>query len=243
LAGLLEVVPILGPFLAAVPAILIALTLGLNSTLLVAGYFALLQTIESNVLVPRIMGHAVGVSPLVGLFSLLAFGTLFGILGAFIAIPLAAIIQVLLDSLLINPEPGPEATSATRAPLEALRTRVQSLRQLLRQRLRGRDSRMGIDPQTPEHVADAVDQHIEREVEDVATAITTAQEDTEAGNPDAEDAVIAELQQATQEIEQAVERVETTVTEAQENSNPNGTTDTMPSRKDSDQTVQIIKPS
>ena len=243
LAGLLEVVPILGPFLAAVPAILIALTLGLNSTLLVAGYFALLQTIESNVLVPRIMGHAVGVSPLVGLFSLLAFGTLFGILGAFIAIPLAAIIQVLLDSLLINPEPGPEATSATRAPLEALRTRVQSLRQLLRQRLRGRDSRMGIDPQTPEHVADAVDQHIEREVEDVATAITTAQEDTEAGNPDAEEAVITELQQATQEIEQAVERVETTVTEAQENSNPNGTTDTMPSRKDSDQTVQIIKPS
>ena len=102
---------------------------------------------------------------------------------------------------------------------------------------------MGIDPQTPEHVADAVDQHIEREVEDVATAITTAQEDTEAGNPDAEEAVITELQQATQEIEQAVERVETTVTEAQENSNPNGTTDTMPSRKDSDQTVQIVKPS
>ena len=181
LAGLLEVVPILGPFLAAVPAILIALTLGLKSTLLVVGYFALLQTIESNVLVPRIMGHAVGVSPLVGLFSLLAFGTLFGILGAFIAIPLAAVIQVLLDSLLVNPEPVPEATTATRAPLAALRTRVQALRQLMRQRLRGRDSRMGIDPQTPEHVADAVDQQIERAVERVATAITTAQEETEAG--------------------------------------------------------------
>lgn len=243
LAGLLEVVPILGPFLAAVPPILIALTLGLKATLLVVGYFALLQTIESNVLVPRIMGHAVGVSPLVGLFSILAFGTLFGILGAFIAIPLAAVIQVLLDSLLVNPEPAPEATTAARAPLAALRTRVQALRQLMRQRLRGRDSRMGIDPQTPEHVADAVDQQIEREVEHVATAITTAQEDTEAGNPDAEEAVVAELRLATQKIEQAVERVETAVTEAQENSAQNGATDTTPSRKDSDQAVQVARPS
>jgi len=209
LAGLLEVVPILGPGLAAVPAILIALTLGLKSTLLVVGYFTLLQTLESNVLVPRIMGHAVGVSPLVGLFSILAFGTLFGILGAFIAIPLAAIIQVLLDSLVVNPETVPAATPAARAPLAALLTRVQALRQQMRQRLRGRDSRMGIDPQTPEHVADAVDQQIERAVERVATAITTAQEDTEVVNPEAEEAVVAELRQETQEIEQAVERAHT----------------------------------
>jgi hypothetical protein len=208
LAGLLEVVPILGPFLAAVPAVLIALTLGLNSTLLVVGYFALLQTIESNVLVPRIMGHAVGVSPLVGLFSLLAFGTLFGILGAFIAIPLAAIIQVLLDSLVVNPEPVPVATTAARAPLAALRARVQELRQHLRQRLRARDSRMGIDPQTPEHVADAADQQIEQAVERVATAITTAQDETDAVNPGAKEAVVAELQQATQAVEQAVEQAE-----------------------------------
>ncbi len=209
LAGLLEVVPILGPFLAAVPPTLVALTLGLKSTLLVVGYFALLQTIESNVLVPRIMGHAVGVSPLVGLFSILAFGTLFGILGAFIAIPLAAVIQVLLDSLLVNPEPVPEATTAARAPLTALRTRVQALRQQMRQRLRVRDSRMGIDPQTPEHVADAVDQQIERAVEHLETAITTAQEDTKAVNPDVKKAVVAELQQATQEIEHVVKRADT----------------------------------
>ena len=206
LAGLLEVVPILGPFLAAVPAVLIALTLGLNSTLLVIGYFALLQTIESNVLVPRIMGHAVGVSPLVGLFSLLAFGTLFGILGAFIAIPLAAIIQVLLDSLVVNPEPVPVTTTAARAPLAALRARVQELRQHLRQRLRARDSRMGIDPQTPEHVADAADQQLEQAVERVATAITTAQEETDAVTPSATEAVVADLQQATQAVEQAVEQ-------------------------------------
>ena len=208
LAGLLEVVPIFGPFLAAVPPTLIALTLGVNAALLVIGYFVLLQTIEGNVLVPRIMGHVVGVSPLVGLFSILAFGKLFGILGAFIAIPLAAIIQVLLDSLLVNPEAVREETTAANAPLAALRTRVQTLRQQMRQRLRGRDTRMGIDPQTPEHVADAVDQQIEQAVERIATAITTAEEGTEAVNTDVKKAVVAELLQATREIEHVVKRAE-----------------------------------
>jgi len=76
----------------------------------------------------------------------------------------------------------------------------------LRQRLRERDSRMGIDPQTPEHVADAADQQLEQAVERVATAITTAQDETDAVNPGTKEAVVAELQQATQAVEQAVEQ-------------------------------------
>jgi len=97
----------------------------------------------------------------------------------------------------------PVTTTAARAPLAALRARVQELRQHLRQRLRARDSRMGIDPQTPEHVADAADQQIEQAVERVATAITTAQDETDAVNPGTKEAVVAELQQATQAVEQA----------------------------------------
>jgi predicted PurR-regulated permease PerM len=209
LAGLFEAVPLIGPILAAVPAIVVALPLGLTPVLLVIGFSVLLQAFENNVLIPRIMSRAVGISALVSMFAVLALGNVYGIVGVFVAIPLTVIVQVIVEQMVINPIPVPEEATVGTNPLATLRTRVQTLRQQMRQRLRERDSRMGIDPQTPEHVADAVDQRIEQAVERVATAITTAQEDTEAGHPEAEKAVVAELQQATKEIERAVEHVET----------------------------------
>jgi len=65
LAGLLEAVPMIGPVLAVVPAVLVALPLGGHTVLLVIGLAVLLQLIENNILIPRIMHHAVGVSALV----------------------------------------------------------------------------------------------------------------------------------------------------------------------------------
>ncbi|MEW6297810.1 MAG: AI-2E family transporter, partial [Thermodesulfobacteriota bacterium] len=84
LAGLLEAVPLVGPILAAVPAILVAVPLGLTSVLLVIGFSALLQAFENNILIPRIMSHTVGISALVSIFAILALGTLYGVLGVFI---------------------------------------------------------------------------------------------------------------------------------------------------------------
>ena len=129
LAGLFEAVPLIGPILAAMPALLVAVPLGLPTVLGVLGFSALLQFLENNWLIPRVMSRAVGVSALVALVAVLAFGTLYGVLGIFIAIPLAAVLQVLLDRMVINVEPVPEAYGVTADPLAGLRFRIQGLRQ------------------------------------------------------------------------------------------------------------------
>jgi len=242
LAGLFEAVPLIGPILAAVSAILVALPLGLTSVLLVIGFSVLLQAFENNVLIPRIMSRAVGISVLVGMFAVLALGALYGILGVFIAIPLTVVVQVLVDRMVINPEPAPEDTALATSTLTTLRARVHALRQQMRLRLRDRDTRMGIDPQTPDHVVDAADQQIEQAVERVETMIAAAQDGAESTGPTVE-APLAQLNHATQQMEEAVERVETAVTEAQDNADPNGTNGAAPNRKDPDQTAQVAKPS
>lgn len=228
LAGLLEAVPMVGSILAAVPAFVIALPLGLPSVLAVIAYGTLLHEVENNVLIPRIMSRAVGVSALSGIFSLLAFGTLFGVLGVFIAIPLAAVIQVLLDRTVINPEPVPEAPTFAPTPLAALRARVQTLRHQMRLRLRAGDSRMGIDPRVPDHVADAVNQQIEQAVERVETMIAVAQDTAESVPPEQRETIVEGLHQATQEVEQAAERVDIIMTAVQDNVKSSGPRVEMP---------------
>jgi predicted PurR-regulated permease PerM len=228
LAGLMEAVPLIGPILAAGPAILVALPLGLTTVLLVIGFSTLLQFVENNWLIPRLMSHAVGVNALVALVAVLAFGTLYGILGVFIAIPLAAVMQVLLDRMVINVEPVPEAFGVTADPLVGLRTRVRALRQQMRLRLRERDTRMGIDAQTPDHVVDAADQHIEQAVERVEQMITTAQDSSGAIDAGGRATIVEGLKDATQHIEQAVDQVDTLMTAAQDSAEANGPTVEMP---------------
>ena len=205
LAGLLEAVPLLGPVLAVVPAILVALPSGLNTVLLVIALAVVLQLIESNVLIPRIMHHAVGVSALVGMVAVLAFGTLYGLLGVLIAIPMTAVIQVLLDSFVINAELR-EPRSPVGGPWAALRTRVRSLREQARVRLRARQSRMGIDPATADHLGDAVDQHIEEAVACVETIIAVAQQTPEPLPAGERAELIDKLHGAAEDIEEAVAR-------------------------------------
>ena len=64
LAALCEMVPIIGPFIAFVPALLVALAFDPSKALILLPLAVLIQQIEGNVLVPRIMSHAVGISPL-----------------------------------------------------------------------------------------------------------------------------------------------------------------------------------
>jgi predicted PurR-regulated permease PerM len=136
LAGLLEAVPMIGPVLAVVPAVFVALALGPHTVIFVIGLAVLLQLIENNVLIPRIMHHAVGVSALVGLLAVLAFGTLYGILGVLIAIPMTAVIQVLLDTMVVNAEPVAQPGGLVGSPWADLRARVRALRQQARVRQR-----------------------------------------------------------------------------------------------------------
>lgn len=101
LAGLLETVAIIGPIVASVPAILIA-SVQFGSPipgLGVAALYVLVQQLENNLLVPKIMERAVGVHPLATILALLIGGSLFGIIGAVLAVPMAATIQVILEDI------------------------------------------------------------------------------------------------------------------------------------------------
>src|SRR5579883_46090 len=98
-AALAEIVPIAGPYIGTLPAVLIALTQSFQLAVIVALYGIAVQLIENNVLVPRILGHTTGVSPLTVLVGILIGATLMGILGALLAVPIAAAIQVLIADL------------------------------------------------------------------------------------------------------------------------------------------------
>jgi predicted PurR-regulated permease PerM len=90
-----ELIPVLGAFLGAVPAVAIALFVpegGFVQALLVALLFLIAQQLEGNILVPRIQGGSVGVHPLVVLFGTLAGTALYGLVGAIFAVPIVAII-------------------------------------------------------------------------------------------------------------------------------------------------------
>lgn len=95
-AGLTEIIPILGPWLGGVPAVIIALTQGWEKAILVILFVIGLQLLENTVLVPRVMRGAVGLSPMTVFLAILAGTQVLGVSGAILAIPVAATIQVLV---------------------------------------------------------------------------------------------------------------------------------------------------
>jgi predicted PurR-regulated permease PerM len=99
-----EAVPVVGPILAAIPAIFLGWTVSGNTALLVAAYFTVQQFLENNVLVPHIMGRQVGVSAVTILVALLVGTELLGLVGAILAVPTAAIVQVVLQEHLERDE-------------------------------------------------------------------------------------------------------------------------------------------
>jgi predicted PurR-regulated permease PerM len=98
--GLTEIIPVIGAFLGAIPAVLIALFVGgFYKALIVAGLFLVAQQIEGNILVPKVMGGSVGVHPLWVLFATLAATALYGVVGAIFAVPIVAIVAATLRYL------------------------------------------------------------------------------------------------------------------------------------------------
>jgi predicted PurR-regulated permease PerM len=94
-----EMIPIVGPILAAIPAIAVASTVSLQKVLFVIIFFVLQQQLENHILVPKIMSRQVGVSPVTVIVALLIGGSLLGIVGAILAVPTAAILQVVAGEL------------------------------------------------------------------------------------------------------------------------------------------------
>lgn len=101
-AGLLEFIPLVGPFLGAVPALLIALTGGIELFLWTAGFFVVWQQVEGNALAPLVMRYAVRIPPAVTLFALFLFGGLFGIGGVILGGPLTVATWMMVRRLWID---------------------------------------------------------------------------------------------------------------------------------------------
>lgn len=101
LAGLLEFVPFVGPLIAAIPAILLSLIAGPETTLWVFILYLGVQQLEGNVLSPMIQQYVVDLPGVVLLFSLIGFGTLFGTIGVILAAPLAVVTLVLVKRLYV----------------------------------------------------------------------------------------------------------------------------------------------
>lgn len=118
LAGLFEVIPTIGPVLAAIPALLVALFQGSIYlplahgwfALLVGGLYVLIQQVENSYIVPRVMGQRLHLHPLVVLVGVVAGGLLAGALGVFLAAPVIATFRVLLSYVgckLLGQDPYP----------------------------------------------------------------------------------------------------------------------------------------
>jgi predicted PurR-regulated permease PerM len=110
--GLMELVPFIGPILGALPPILVALFQDPLTAVWVALLFVGLQQIEGHVVAPQIFGHALRINPLLVIFALLLGGEVYGVLGALIALPLAAVARetaVYLRRHLVLEPWGPES--------------------------------------------------------------------------------------------------------------------------------------
>jgi predicted PurR-regulated permease PerM len=136
IAGVLEAVPMLGPLLGAVPAALIALSLGPDKLVFVIISTIVIQQLENTLLVPRVMSRAVGVNPFVTLLAIFAFSSFFGIAGALMAIPMAAIIQLVLNHFVFYPVATEPEVSAGRDYASRLRYEAQDLAKDLRKQAR-----------------------------------------------------------------------------------------------------------
>lgn len=96
-AGLFEIIPIIGPILAAIPAILVAFTISPTMALAITIFYILVQELENKLLVPKVMQHAVGLNPITIIIIILIGAKLMGIIGVLLAVPVAAVIYVILE--------------------------------------------------------------------------------------------------------------------------------------------------
>jgi predicted PurR-regulated permease PerM len=136
LAGVLEAVPMVGPLLGAIPAAAVALSIAPSKLVWVIVSTVIIQQLENSLLVPRIMRKAVGVNPFVSLLAIFAFSSFFGIAGALMAIPMAAIIQLLLDRFVFHAAEMEPDVSDGRDLASRIRYEAQDLAQDLRKQAR-----------------------------------------------------------------------------------------------------------
>jgi predicted PurR-regulated permease PerM len=101
-AAIMEFIPLLGPLLAAIPALLLAAAVGPEQMLWVAGLYLLIQQIEGNVLEPLVQQRAVSLPPVLLVFALVSAALVFGIAGIILGAPLTVVLFVLIKRLYVR---------------------------------------------------------------------------------------------------------------------------------------------
>jgi predicted PurR-regulated permease PerM len=145
IAGVLELIPNVGPTLAAIPAVVLALFFGstylpinnLVFALIVIGFYVLVQMVENQVIVPRIMGHAVDLPILVVLIGTIAGAGAFGILGALLATPFIATGNLVFRYVyrkILEESPAPPAAEEKAGFLDNMKGYLSRVRQSLSRR-------------------------------------------------------------------------------------------------------------
>lgn len=100
LAGILEIIPTIGPIISAIPAVLVAVTLSPVMALLTVALYFVVQQLENHLVVPLVMKKVVGVPPLFTIIALLVGAKLAGIGGALLAVPIMVTIETIISSYL-----------------------------------------------------------------------------------------------------------------------------------------------
>jgi predicted PurR-regulated permease PerM len=113
-AALTDILPFIGGYVASTPVVIAVTPHGATTAVIVAGIMVLYQEFESRILVPRVYGRVLRLPPAVVLVALLVGGTLAGILGALLALPIAAGLQMLIHELRVDLPGDMPATDETR---------------------------------------------------------------------------------------------------------------------------------
>ena len=100
IAGIFEIIPIVGPIIAAIPAILVGLTVTPILGLAAAALFFIIQQLENNLIVPMVMSKVIGIQPPIVIVALLIGAKLAGIGGAFLAVPVIVVAKIIVQELL-----------------------------------------------------------------------------------------------------------------------------------------------
>jgi len=161
-ATFFEAIPILGPALGAAPAILVAFSVSPGLGMAMCGAALVIHLVEANVLIPRVMEKAVGLSAVATMLAIVVFGALCGLMGAILAIPLAALVQLALERLLLDPEPAPNPARDWNA---YLRRRAQELVQDVRKQLRNRTAAASDDTDRWEDEIESIAAALEGRIE------------------------------------------------------------------------------
>ena len=100
IAGVLEIIPIIGPIISAIPAILVGLTIAPVMGLAVGALFFIIQQLENNFIVPMVMSRVIGLQPPVVIITLLIGAKLAGVGGAFLSIPIVVVAKIIIQEIL-----------------------------------------------------------------------------------------------------------------------------------------------